>query len=72
MARNNALGHGKSDSEKWGIRALDLTNKFRASKNEGHEGNKSALSWSKELHDIALEHSKNMAEGRVPFGHDGF
>ena len=28
--------------------------------------------WSKELYNIALEHSKNMAEGLVAFGHDGF
>ena len=49
-----------------------MTNKFRKSTSEGHEGNKSALRWSKELHDIALIHSKNMANGIVPFGHDGF
>jgi len=24
------------------------------------------------LHDIAMEHSKNMAEGKVPIGHAGF
>ena len=52
-----------------GIRALDLTNKFRAATNEGHEGNKPALSWSKELHDIAMTHSRNMGEGKVPFSH---
>ena len=29
-ARNRAQGAGKSQQEQWGIRALDLTNKFRA------------------------------------------
>ena len=66
-ARNNAQGAGKSMQEQWGIRALDLTNKFRAK-----EGNRSALAWSQPLHDIAMVHSKNMAEGKVPFSHEGF
>jgi uncharacterized protein YkwD len=77
MQRNAAhlgpnAGANLSQSEVWGLRCLDLTNKFRAATNEGHEGNKPALSWNKPLHDIALEHSINMAEGRVPFGHGGF
>ena len=46
-----------------------MTNLFRKSTKEGHKGNKPALKWCKELHDIALEHSKNMADGKVPFGH---
>jgi len=71
MGRNNATQAG-SQSERWGIRALDLTNKFRAATNEGHDGNKPALRWSKELHDIAMTHSKNMGTGKVPFSHDGF
>ena len=71
--RNRAqVGPNTTDSERWGIRALDLTNQFRASTTEGHEGNKPALAWNKQLHDIALEHSINMADGKVPFGHDGF
>lgn len=71
--RNNGYYAGKgTNSENWGIRCLDLTNKFRAATDEGHEGNKSALKWDQALHDIALEHSINMAEGRVPFGHGGF
>ena len=65
--RNAASGSGRSEMERQGIRALDLTNKFRAS-----EGNRPALAWSQELHEIAMEHSKDMAEGKVPFGHDGF
>jgi hypothetical protein len=35
MIRNNAVS-ANTDSEKWGIRALDLTNKFRKSTTEGH------------------------------------
>ena len=31
-----------------------------------------ALSWNQELHDIAMTHCVNMAEGRCPVGHDGF
>ena len=71
MARNRAT-NVNTESEMWGVRALDLTNRFRAATNEGHEGNKPALSWSKELHDIAYTHSLDMAEGRVPFSHQGF
>ena len=53
--RNAASGAGRSEMEKQGIRALDLTNQFRAS-----EGNRPALAWNQPLHDIAMEHSKNM------------
>jgi uncharacterized protein YkwD len=53
MVKNNAHS-ANTDSEKWGIRALELTNQFRKSTNEGHEGNKHSLRWSKQLHDIAL------------------
>ena len=28
--KNNAQAAGKGDSERWGIRALELTNQFRA------------------------------------------
>ena len=72
--RNNATfaGGQGTNSENWGVRCLDLTNRFRAATNEGHPGNLPALKWNQALHDIALEHSINMAEGRVPFGHGGF
>ena len=49
-----------------GIRALELSNNFRAT-----EG-KPALTWNDELYKIAMTHSKNMADGVVPVGHDGF
>ena len=63
---------GSTDSEIWGMKCLELTNKFRKSTAEGHKGGLPALRWSKELHDIALEHSQNMANGKVKFGHGGF
>lgn len=65
--RNNAMGAGKGVSEQWGIRSLDLTNVFRKS-----EMNLPALSWNQKLHDIAMGHCVNMAQGRCPVGHDGF
>ena len=65
-ARNTAQAAGKGDSERWGVRALDLTNKFRA------ENGLPALSWNQKLHDIAMTHCVNMAEGKVPVGHAGF
>ena len=65
-------GGGLSKSEKMGMICLELTNKFRASKNEGHLGGLPALEWSKQLHDIALGHSQNMGNGKVKFGHGGF
>lgn len=64
--RNNAESAGKGQSEQWGIRSLDLTNEFRA----GHQ--LPALRWNQELHDIAMTHCVNMAEGKCPVGHDGF
>jgi uncharacterized protein YkwD len=63
---NNAQSAGKGPSEQMGIRALDLTNKFRA------EHNLPALRWNQEIHNIAWGHSKNMGDGKVPFSHDGF
>mgnify|MGYP000855244841 CR=1 FL=1 len=49
-----------------GKRAFDLTNEFRAK--QGH----SILKWNQRIAEIGREQSKNMAEGRVPFGHEGF
>ena len=49
-----------------GMKALDQTNEFR--KSHGLP----ALLWSQHLHDIAMEHSYNMHEKKVKFGHDGF
>ena len=65
--KNNAQAAGKGQSEQWGIRALDMTNQYRKT-----ESNLPSLSWNQALHDIAMEHCVNMAEGRCPIGHDGF
>ena len=53
-------------SNNLGRKALELTNEFRA------KYNLRPLIWNQELCDIAMQHSKNMAEGIVPFGHEGF
>ena len=45
---------------------LKYTNQFRQSKHL------SGLIMSEELNEIAEKHSRNMATGRVPFGHAGF
>ena len=55
-----------NDPENIGRRALELTNEFRARNGLG------ALRWSQALCDIGAGHSRDMAEGRVAFGHDGF
>ena len=49
-----------------GKKCLELTNQFRAK-------NKLApLKWDDSIWKISLTHSKNMGEGKVPFGHKGF
>ena len=65
-AKNNAQSLNGSESEKMGLRALELTNRFRQSHGL------SPLNWHIQLHDIAMTHCKNMADLRVPIGHDGF
>ncbi|HEY8387678.1 MAG TPA: CAP domain-containing protein, partial [Parasegetibacter sp.] len=45
---------------------LQLINKHRLGKNLA------ALNMDGEIAASALSHSKNMADGKVPFGHDGF
>lgn len=47
-------------------KAFELVNDYRASKGL------SALTWSSEIADVCREHSVNMSNGTVPFGHDGF
>jgi len=54
------------DPEYIGRRALDETNRFRAS--EGRP----PLRWCPELTRIARIHADEMASGRAPFSHDGF
>ena len=49
-----------------GKKCLELTNQFRAK-------NKLApLKWDDSIWKISLTHSKNMGDGKVPFGHKGF
>ena len=55
-----------NEPETIGRRALELTNEFRAKNGLG------ALRWSAALCAIGAGHSRDMAEGRVAFGHDGF
>ncbi len=43
-----------------------LVNQYRASKGL------SALTWNEKIASVALQHSRNMASGATPFGHDGF
>jgi uncharacterized protein YkwD len=50
----------------YGIRCLELTNTFRETKGLP------ALEWNEELYRIGMKHSKKMAKGEVPIGHDGF
>ena len=49
-----------------GKQALKLTNEFRKS------NNLPPCKWHQSLCDIGKVHSKNMSEGKVPFGHHGF
>ena len=66
MNKAGSMNVNPNDIKRLGIRALELSNNFRQT-----EG-KSALIWNDQLYEIAMEHSKNMAEGKVPIGHDGF
>ena len=48
-----------------GQQGLKLVNQYRATKGLP------ALAWNQEIHDQAYQHSKDMAEGKLPFDHDG-
>merc|ERR1712176_573105 len=62
-----AKGPKTSDEmDQIGKEALKLTNEFR--KQNGLEPCK----WHQSLCDIGKVHSKNMSDGKVPFGHHGF
>ena len=49
-----------------GKKCLELTNQFRA------KNKLPPLKWDDSIWKISLTHSKNMGEGKVPFGHKGF
>ncbi|EGR31951.1 ribophorin i, putative [Ichthyophthirius multifiliis] len=50
----------------FGKKCLELTNNFRASQNLPH------MVWNEQLTFIGMQHSENMGEEKVPFGHQGF
>eukprot|EP01016_Furgasonia_blochmanni_P040768 TRINITY_DN5225_c0_g1_i1.p2 TRINITY_DN5225_c0_g1~~TRINITY_DN5225_c0_g1_i1.p2 ORF type:complete len:219 (+),score=52.14 TRINITY_DN5225_c0_g1_i1:94-657(+) len=54
------------DVVRFGKEALKYTNEFR--KKQGLR----EVEWNQELCDIGMVHSKNMADRKVPFGHQGF
>ena len=56
----------EEDKVNFGKKALQHTNEFR--KKQG----KPPLEWNQHLCDIGMKHSKDMADQRVPFGHQGF
>ncbi|MBM3204539.1 CAP domain-containing protein [Candidatus Uhrbacteria bacterium] len=47
-------------------KAFDLINQHRTS------NGLAVLTWSDTVANVSRDHSKNMADGKVPFGHDGF
>eukprot|EP00483_Globobulimina_turgida_P001941 UN01943 len=55
-----------NEMDEIGKKALELTNEFRKA------NGLSALKWHQSLCDIGKIHSKDMSDGKVPFGHDGF
>eukprot|EP00698_Gefionella_okellyi_P000287 TRINITY_DN10245_c0_g1_i1.p1 TRINITY_DN10245_c0_g1~~TRINITY_DN10245_c0_g1_i1.p1 ORF type:complete len:413 (-),score=67.68 TRINITY_DN10245_c0_g1_i1:45-1283(-) len=54
------------NSQRIGREALAFTNEFRA------QHKLPPLEWHQALADIGAVHSRNMGDGKVPFGHDGF
>ncbi|GAM24353.1 hypothetical protein SAMD00019534_075280, partial [Acytostelium subglobosum LB1] len=62
----HTIGNTFMDPEAIGRKSLELTNAFRKTHN------KPPLQWHQALYTIGVEHSKNMAENKVAFGHDGF
>ena len=60
---NNTFGTSKDEI---GKKCLELTNQFRA------KNHLPPLKWDDSIWKISLTHSKNMGDGKVPFGHKGF
>lgn len=68
--RNESASVGRSKSfigQDIGRHALKLSNEFR-----GRQGKSGMLEWNDTLFELCVEHSRNMAEGKCPFSHDGF
>jgi uncharacterized protein YkwD len=66
MNKASSMNVGPNDIKRLGIRSLELTNNFRRTRGMPE------LTWNDELYKLAMGHSQNMAEGKVPVGHDGF
>ena len=69
---NNSFGNNKSNNtfgtskDEIGKQCLELTNQFRA------KNRLPPLKWDDSIWKISYTHSKNMGDGKVPFGHKGF
>ena len=57
---------GSNTKDDIGKKCLELTNQFRA------KNKLPPLKWNDAIWKISLTHSKNMGDGKVPFGHKGF
>ncbi|KAL0211650.1 hypothetical protein RCL1_005276 [Eukaryota sp. TZLM3-RCL] len=54
------------DPVRMGVRCLELSNEYRKSRKLP------PMTWHQVMHDAGMPHSKDMAEGKVPFSHEGF
>ena len=62
-------------SEKWGKKAHEVTNQFRASEGASITGNDVGLEefvWSNQLHSIAYQRCDEVAKGIIPYGQSNF
>jgi len=62
----HSIGSTLRNPEYIGRQALEFSNEFRKSLNLP------PMIWNQQIYFIGVEHSKNMADGKVGFGHDGF
>lgn len=64
--RNTSGPKVANDMDAIGKKALELTNEFRK------QNGLPPCTWHQALCEIGKVHSKNMSDGKVPFGHQGF
>ncbi|KAL0207851.1 hypothetical protein P9112_010438 [Eukaryota sp. TZLM1-RC] len=64
--RIHTIENTVNDPLRMGQECLTLTNQFRRSRNLPE------LQWHQTMYTVGVVHSKNMAEKKVPFGHQGF
>ncbi|KAF2075869.1 hypothetical protein CYY_002805 [Polysphondylium violaceum] len=62
----HSISNTSRNPEYIGRQALEYSNEFRRSLKLP------PMIWNQPIYLIGVEHSKNMADGKVPFGHDGF